>query len=123
MACGELAALRLGLASIMGHDNEAQKSHDVAEITIDGKVPAPLQSLAAAKDLGSLTNRYEEALSDLGERVAKLKTDDPKIAYYRTLLVTTKKVEMELERHNKAMMGLYEDLDEMHDYIHEIYPD
>lgn len=123
MACGELAALRLGLASIMGHENEAQKAHDEAEIKIEGEVPATLRALSESKDLSGLMNRYEEALSELGEKVAKLNGDDPKIAYYRTLLVTTKKVEMELERHQKSLMGLYEDLDEVHDYIHEVYPD
>jgi hypothetical protein len=122
MACGELAALRLGLAGIMGLEDEAQKAHDEAEMATDGKVSPLLSALSQSRDLQQLTRRYEEALVDLGEKVAKMTSDDPRIAYYRTLMVTTKKVEMELERHRKALQGLYEDLDEVHDYIHEIYP-
>ena len=47
---------------------------------------------------------------------------DPKLPYYRTLIVLTKKVELDLDNQIDGLSRLYRDLDEMHDFVHEIYP-
>ena len=122
MACGELAALRLGLASIMGRDDQAERAHDEAELKVDGKVSAALTSLAGSENLATLSQRYSDSLSFLEKKIASLAEDDAQMPYYRTLLVTTKKVEMELLRHQETLKSFYEDLDEVHDFIHEVYP-
>jgi hypothetical protein len=54
--------------------------------------------------------------------VAATPPSDPKLAYYRSLVVLTKKVELDLNNQIDAMNRLYRDLDEMHDFVHEIYP-
>ena len=47
---------------------------------------------------------------------------DPQLPYLRTLIVLTKKVELELSHQIEGLTHLYRDLEEMHDFVHEIYP-
>ena len=54
--------------------------------------------------------------------MARTGADDPKLPYYRSLLILTKKVELELASQAELLTRLYRDLDEMHDFMHEIYP-
>jgi hypothetical protein len=122
MACHEIAALRLGLMRVLGRDDEAERQHELAELGTGIEAPGPVRSLCEASDLGSLKRFYEAALSDLNERVARTKGEDPKLPYLRSLVVLTKKVELDLSNQIDAMSRLYRDLDEMHDYVHEIYP-
>jgi hypothetical protein len=75
-----------------------------------------------ANNLATLKHLYESALSDLNAKVAAAPADDPKLAYYRTLVVLTKKVELELTAHLDGLTRFYRELDEMHDFVHEIYP-
>jgi len=51
-----------------------------------------------------------------------MQENDPKIHYYRSLLVLTKKVEQDLIIQLDNLKKIYEDLDEIHHYLHEIYP-
>ena len=41
---------------------------------------------------------------------------------YRSLVVLTKKVELDLANQVESLTRFYRDLDEMHDFVHEIYP-
>ena len=51
-----------------------------------------------------------------------MRADDPKLPYYRSLIVLTKKVELDLINQIDSLTRFYSNLDEMHDFVHEIYP-
>jgi hypothetical protein len=122
MACHEIAALRLGLMQVLGVADEAERQHELAELGDAVEQPGALRSLASARDLGSLAQLYASALSDLSERIARTPKDDPKLPYLRSLAILTKKVELDLRAHVDGLQRFWRELEEMHDYVHEIYP-
>ena len=122
MACHEVAALRLGLMNVLGVDDEAERQHELAELGDAAEFAGPIRSLAQAKDLGQLKRFYDSALSLLADKVARMPADDPKLPYHRSLLILTKKVELELANQHEMLTRMYRDLEELHDYVHEIYP-
>lgn len=122
MACHEIAALRLGLMRVLGRTDQAERQHELAELGAGAEAPGPIRSLCAATDLASLLRFFESAHSELNGRVAALGPDDPKAPYYRSLVVLTKKVELDLGNQIESLTRFYRDLDEMHDFVHEIYP-
>lgn len=122
MACRELAALRLGLMRTIGIEDEAERQHELAELGEQATVAGPLRSMSEATSLEDLKKYYDAAISKLEEMVSSTSADHPKIGYYRTLLVTTKKVELDLANQIESFTRFYRDLDQVHDYIHEIYP-
>lgn len=122
MACHEIAGLRLGLMEILGLKNEAERQHELAELGVHVDQPGHIRSMCAAKDLATLKQFYEGAIAALEERVSATRSDDPKLPYLRTLVVLTKKVDLDLAHQIEGLTHLYRDLDEMHDFVHEIYP-
>jgi hypothetical protein len=122
MACHEIAALRLGLMRILGRNDEAERQHELAELGNGAEAPGPVRSLCETTNLATLQRFYAAALADLGVKVAGLRADDPKLPYYRTLMVLTKKVELELGGKLDELTRFFLELDEMHDFVHEIYP-
>lgn len=122
MACHEIAALRLGLMRVLGRNDDAERRHELAELGAGAEKPGPIRSLCAATDLAGLQRLFEAATSELNTKVAGTPAGDPKLPYYRTLVVLTKKVELDLGNQIEALTRFYYDLDEMHDFVHEIYP-
>lgn len=122
MACHEIAALRLGLMNVLGINDPAERSHELEEMGPAAQTPGPLQALSLAQNLAHLQSSYETAVTLLEEELSKTAALDPKLGYYRTLVVLTKKVELELERQVHNLRQLYRELEEMHDFVHEIYP-
>ena len=122
MACHEIAALRLALMEVLGQDDSAERAHELAELGDAVSKPGPVQALHKAKDLDSIKKFFEASLSELHNRVADAADSDPKLPYWRSLMVLTKKVELELQHHVDSLTRFYRDLDEMHDFVHEIYP-
>jgi hypothetical protein len=122
MACHEIAALRLGLMTVLGSDDEAERTHELAELGDAACRPGPLASLTSAPTLAALVQLYGASLAELGERVARARPDDPKLGYLRTLVVLTKKVELELRTHVDALVRMNRELEEMHDLVHELFP-
>jgi hypothetical protein len=122
MACHEIAALRLSLMRVLGIDDEAERQHELAELDGAADAPGPLRSLVEARDFSSLARAYESSLSELAQKVSKSGDDDPKLPYLRSLMILTKKVELELASHRQTLERFYRDLEETHDYVHEIYP-
>ncbi|MFZ9002075.1 MAG: DUF3209 family protein [Bacteriovoracaceae bacterium] len=121
MACHELGALRLGLQKVLGINDEAAKDHDEREIGETLHQDGPIKSLANANNLNELRAFYQNSLSHLERKISE--SDNEKdLPYYRSLLILTKKVELELDAHIKSIDALYKGLDEIHDYVHEIYP-
>jgi len=107
---------------VLGVKNEAERQHELAELGTGADQPGPIRSMCGAKDLASLKQFYESAVSTLEQRVAATRSDDPKLPYLRTLVVLTKKVDLDLAHQIEGLTHLYRDLDEMHDFVHEIYP-
>jgi Protein of unknown function (DUF3209) len=122
MACHEVAALRLGLMNVLGLDDEAERQHELAELGQAAREAGPIKSLAEAHDFAGLRRLFEASLARLDEKVAKTPAADPKLPYYRSLILLTKKVELDLRNHADSLARFYRDLEEMHDFVHEIYP-
>jgi hypothetical protein len=122
MACHEIAALRLGLMGVLGHDDEAERQHELAELGDAATQPGPLRSMLDARDLASLKRLYEASVATLEQRVATTAPGDAQLPYLRTLIVLTRKVELDLAHQIDGLLGLYRDLEAMHDFVHEIYP-
>jgi hypothetical protein len=122
MACHEVAALRLGLMKVLGIEDEAERQHELAELGAAASELGPIRALSEANDFARLRRMFEASLARLDEKVAKTPADDPKLPYYRSLVVLTKKVEMDLRNQAESLHRFYRDLEEMHDFVHEIYP-
>ncbi|ASV07982.1 DUF3209 domain-containing protein [Leptospira interrogans serovar Canicola] len=122
MACHEIAALRLGMMNLIGIKDETTIRHEQSEIGVVLESPGPIRSLAEAKDFESLIKFYEISLTDLEEKISKMRKDDPKMAYYRSLLILTKKIEFELKNSVFTFQNFFRDLEEIHDFVHEILP-
>jgi hypothetical protein len=110
------------MMQVLGRDDEAERQHERAELGNAAETPGPVRSLTEAKDLSSLQKYFQSAVSELEERVARTDKTDPKLPYYQTLIVLTKKVELDLDSQIASLTRLFRDLDEMHDFVHEIYP-
>jgi hypothetical protein len=122
MACHEIAALRLGLMNVLGSTDESERAHELEELGDAAERPGPLASLCTAGTLEGLLDLYATSLVDLGDKVARAAPDDPKLAYLRALVVLTKKVELELRGHVEGLSRLNRELEEMHDFVHEMFP-
>ena len=123
MACHEIAALRLGVMNVLGIEDEAAKQHEINEIGDKVlSVPGPIRSMAQAENIQALKKYYEASLTDLESKISSVRNDDPQLPYYRSLMILTKKVELDLRNCMQSFENLYRDLDEMHDFVHEIYP-
>jgi len=122
MACHEIAALRLGLMRILGINDDAERQHELSELGDSIREQGLVRSLSEAQDLGALRKFFEAAISGLEERVAKTPDSNPKLPYLKSLVILTKKVELDLRSHEESLTRFYRDLDEMHDFVHEIYP-
>lgn len=122
MACHELAGLRLGLMNVLGVDDEAERQHELAEIGEEANKPGPVHGLLDARNLQVLSSAFDAAVGELEAKVARMPADAPALSYHRTLLVLSKKVEFELNRHVANLTELYRELEEIHDFVHELYP-
>jgi hypothetical protein len=122
MACHEIAGLRLGLMRVLGINDEAEKQHELAELGDGACEAGPIRSLTEAQSLEDLKRFFDASLSLLEQKVSTTSADDSKLPYLRTLLVLTRKVEQDLGNQIEMLTRFYRDLDEMHDFVHEIYP-
>jgi hypothetical protein len=108
--------------NVLGIDDEAERQHEMAALGGAAEAPGPVRSLAQARDFAQLKRFYDGALAELGDKVARMSADDPKLAYYRSLMILTKKVELDLANQHEMLTRMYRDLEELHDFVHEIYP-
>lgn len=121
MACHEIGALRLGLMNVLGIEDEAMKKHDEAEVGELLTHPGPICSLAQSKNLKDIKIFFQNSLVDLENKLANLPLDHKDLAYYRSLMILTKNVELNLELQIKGFEDMFRHLDEMHDFVHEIH--
>ncbi len=122
MACHEIAALRLAMMNVLGGFEESERAHELAELGPLATAPGPLAALSKARDLRDMRAGYETSLSLLEERLAKTAMEARERPYLATLAVFTKKVELDLSAQIAGFTRLCRELDEMHDFIHELYP-
>src|SRR3954451_19044016 len=122
MACHEIAALRLCLMRGLGIEDEAERQHELAELGSGGDTPGPIRALCGVSDLAALRRFFEAALSELEAKAAAASPADPKVSYLRALVILAKKTELELRGHSDNLARFYRELEEMHDFVHEIYP-
>jgi hypothetical protein len=122
MACHEIAALRLGLMRVLGLKDEATRQHELAELGDAAAQSGPIQAMCVAGDLDSIRRLYEAAVSMLEERVAAARNDDAKLPYLRSLVILTKKIELDLANQIDNLTRFFTELEQMHDFVHEIYP-
>ena len=122
MACHELAGLRLGLMNVLGIEDPKEKQHELSELGKAASAPGPICQMLKAENLKDLKVFYENSLTALAEKVSKTSDEDLKLGYYRSLMIATKKVELELARLTDDFERFYRELEEMHDYIHELFP-
>jgi hypothetical protein len=107
---------------VLGRDDASERQHELAELGSSLDAAGPLRSMTEAGDLSSLRRWFETSLTDLHTRVANTPEDDVSLPYLRALMVLTKKVELDLNQQIDNLTRLYRDLDEMHDFVHEVYP-
>lgn len=122
MACHEIAALRVGLMQVIGIKDENLLQHELAELGEAAEKPGVLRQLSQAKDLSSLQEFYDQSLSELELRLSQMASDHPQRAYYQTLVVLNKKIEAELRNFRTGLTTFFQDLEEVHDHMHAIYP-
>lgn len=107
---------------VLGIQDEAERQHELAELN-QGEPPTDTQRvLSESRDFASLKRFFETALAQLEERVARTPAGDRQMPYLRALVVLTKKVELDLRNQLESMTRFYRDLDEMHDFVHELFP-
>jgi hypothetical protein len=122
MACHEIAALRLSLMKILGRDDASERAHELAELGDAAATPGPIHALLGAGDLSAAQRFFRAALGDLEEKLAGTPAGDPQLGYLRTLAVLTRKVELDLGHQIESLTHLYVDMEELHDFVHELYP-
>ncbi len=122
MACHEVAALRLGLMQILGLQDSNLWQHELAELGEAVEHPGPLRMLSQAKDIRSLRYAFELARTELEDRLSQMANHDPEKAYTQTLSVLNKKIEMDLLNLSQYLERFFEDLEQVHDHMHVIYP-
>ena len=122
MACHELAALRLGLMDIVGIDDPAERAHELAELGPRADEEGPLKATLTARSLSALQRHYQSSLTDLEERLSQLPREHAGRGYLQTLMVLTRKAELDLDNQIDALTRLFRDLERMHDLVHELHP-
>lgn len=122
MACHEIAALRLAMMNVLGGFDESERAHELAELGSLATSPGPLSALSKASDFRDMRAGYETSLSLLEEKLAKTAPDAQERPYLATLVVFAKKVELDLAAQIAGFSRICRELEEMHDFIHELYP-
>ncbi len=123
MACHEIAALRLGLLNLLGADRPADRQHELAELGDALTSSQSLKNLAEASNFVDLKMGFEDSLGLLEDRVMAMPGQLSEKAYYQSLLVLGKKIEMDLRQMTQQWERYYLDLEEIHDQMHEVFPD
>ena len=123
MACYEVASLRLALHNILGDRPAHERTHEIKELGEKLDEVGPLKALAEATSLAEIRAALDAASLELEQRVADMPKDAPQLGYWRSLVVTVKRTQRDLARAAASVENYYRDLDEIHDTLHEIYPE
>ncbi len=123
MACHEIAALRLGLHTLLGSRPDHERSHELAELGEVLDRGGALAALAGATTLGALRDALAAAALELEGRVAEMGPETPNLGYHRALLVTVHSTQRSLDRISADIERFYMDIEDTHDLLHETFPD
>ncbi len=123
MACYEVASLRLALFNLLGDRPAHERTHEVEELGSKLTEEGPLKMLAEANNLSTLRKALDAAALELEQKVADMSKEAPQLGYYRALVVTVKRTQRDLARMSADLERYYTDLDEVHDVLHEIFPE
>jgi hypothetical protein len=123
MACYEVASLRLALHNLLGDRPKHERTHEELELGSKLEESGPLKLLAEAQSLSDLRAALDAASLELEQRVADMDNNTPQLGYWRSLVVTVKRTQGDLARISADMERYYLDLDEIHDVLHEIFPE
>ena len=123
MACYEVASLRLALFNLLGDRPTHERTHEVEELGSKLTEAGPLKMLAVANNLSNLRKALDASALELEQKVADMSNQAPQLGYYRALVVTVKRTQRDLARMSADLERYYTDLDEIHDVLHEIFPE
>jgi hypothetical protein len=123
MACYEVASLRLALFNVLGDRPPHERTHEVEELGSKLTEEGPLKALAEATTLAQMRSALDAAALELEQRVADMPKDAPQLGYWRSLVVTVKRTQLDLTRTAADLEKYYRDLDEIHDTLHEVFPE
>ena len=120
MTCHEIEALRLGLMNSLGVGDDATRKHARDEL---GDDPEPhVAALADADTLAECRRHLDTALVELEEAVAATDTDGQEHDYLRGRLVAVRDAEGALARLLDHGVGVFGDLEDTHETLHEVFP-
>ena len=123
MACHEIAALRLGLMQVLGRTTRPSASTSWPSWATAPRPPAPSARCARRHDLASLQSFFAGALSRaLAPRWRARAPTTRKLPYYRDAGGADQEGRAGARQPGRRLTRLYRDLDEMHDFVHEMYP-
>lgn len=122
MTCHELEALRLGLMTVLGINDESTRRHAEKELGDVLEAGGPIEALAGAESLTELQRHLDAALVDLEAEVAAADPGDPEADYLRGRLVAVRNAERSLDRLADSGESLLADLGESHHTLHEAFP-
>jgi hypothetical protein len=123
MACYEVASLRIALFNLLGDRPAHERTHEADELGSKLFEEGPLKALAEATTLAQTRSALDAAALELEQRVADMPKDAPQLGYWRSLVVTVKRTQRDLARTAANLEQYYRDLDEIHDTLHEIFPE
>ena len=123
MACYEVASLRLALFNLLGDRPTHERTHEVEELGSKLTEAGPLKMVAEANNLSNLRKALDASALELEQKVADMSNQAPQLGYYRALVVTVKRTQRDLARMSADLERYYTDLDEIHDVLHEIFPE
>ncbi len=122
MSCDEIEAMRLGLMSVLGTEDDAVRRHAERELGDALDEGGPIAAMADAESVAALRRHLDAALVDLEAEVASMDDDDAEYDYARGRLVAVRDAERSLARLADAGETLLSDLGDTHHTLHETFP-
>ena len=123
MACYEVASLRLALFNLVGDRPPHERTHEVEELGSKLTEEGPLKALAEATNFAQIRTALDAAALELEQHVEDMPKDAPQLGYWRSLVVTVKRTQLDIARTASDLEKYYRDLDEIHDTLHEVFPE
>jgi len=120
MSCHEIEALRLGLMTVLGTEDDHARQHAKSEL--EGHMEGPIEALANATTMAAIERHLDAALVDLEEEIARTDADSPEYDYMRGRLVAVRDAERAVSRITAQGEDVLDGLGEAHDLLHEAFP-
>jgi hypothetical protein len=122
MSCDEIEALRLGLLTVLGTENESVRRHAEDELGEALEEGGPISALANSDSLSELQRHLDSALIELEDEVATADSESADSGYVRGRLLAVRDAERSLARLTDSGETFLSDLGETHHTLHETFP-